>query len=91
MALSSQSWTCRRAKPQRLALCYMLAGQEGVPNAVPLSADSRGFHSVTLRPAAGPGMFRVSVAYDVSVHRDTATTVSLHSGIQVSADPSCVN
>lgn len=68
----------------------MLAGQEGVPNAVPLSADSRGFHSVTLRPAAGPGMFRVSVAYDVSVHRDMETTVSLHSGIQVSADSSYV-
>ena len=61
----------------------MLAGQEGPATAVPLSRESRGFDSMTLRPGAGSGTFRVSVAYDVAVQRHVETTVTLHSGIQV--------
>lgn len=80
---SARVWLCRRETPQRLALYYMLAGQEGVASCVPLSRDARGFHSVTLRPSASSGIFRASVAYDVSVRRHVETTVTLHSGIQV--------
>lgn len=80
-----KSWLCRRTKPERLALFYMLAGQEGSASAVPLSRDSRGFHSMTLRPGANSGTYRVSVAYDVAVQRHVETTVTLHSGIQVTS------
>ena len=67
-----------------LALYYMLAGQEGLASAIPLRRDSRGFHTMALRPSAGSGTYRVSVAYDVAVQRHVETSVTLHSGIQVS-------
>ncbi len=67
-----------------LALYYMLAGQEGLASAIPLSRDSQGFHTMALRPSAGSGTYRVSVAYDVAVRRHVETSVTLHSGIQVS-------
>ena len=78
-----KSWLCRKTKPERLALFYMLAGQEALASAVPLSRDRRGFHSMTLRPGANSGTYRVSVAYDVAVQRHVETSVTLHSGIQV--------
>ena len=83
MDLTASMLLCRRAEPERLALFYMLAGQEGLASAVPLSRESRGFHSTTLRPGPGSGTFRVSVAYDVAVQRHVKTTACLHSGIQV--------
>ena len=61
----------------------MLAGQEGLANTIPLSRESRGFHSMTLRPGTSSGTYRVSVAYDVAVQRHVETTVTLHSGVQV--------
>ena len=64
----------------------MLAGQEGLASAIPLSREYRGFHSMTLRPGASSGTYRVSVAYDVAVQRHVETIVTLHSGIQVYAD-----
>ena len=81
---------CRRAKPPKLALYYTLLGQQGPAHSVPLSRDARGFHSTGLRPSAGSGIYRVSVAYDVTVCRHTEATVALHSGVQVSHHTQCV-
>ena len=81
---------CRRNKPPKLALYYTLSGQEGPANSVPLSRDARGFHSLELRPSVGSGIYRVSVAYDVTVCRRTEATVVLHSGIQVTHHTLCV-
>ena len=69
----------------------MLVGQEGPATAVPLSRESRGFDSMALRPGAGSGTYRVSVAYDVAVQRHVETKVTLHSGIQVIQRQPCIS
>ena len=71
-------------------LYYTLVGQQGPANSVPLSSVARGFHSTGLRPSAGSGIYRVSVAYDVTVCRHTEATVTLHSGVQVTRHNLCV-
>ncbi len=71
-------------------LYYTLVGQQGPANTVPLSRDAHGFHSIGLRPAAGSGIYRVSVAYDVTVCRHTEATVTLHSGVQVTHHIQCL-
>ena len=72
-------------------LYYTLVGQQGPANSMPLSRDARGVHSIELRPSAGSGIYRVLVAYDVTVSRHTEATVTLHSGVQVTHPTRCVH
>ena len=46
---------------------------------------------MALRPGAGSGTYRVSVAYDVAVQRHVETKVTLHSGIQVIERQPCIS